>query len=271
MKHSIALALLCFSLGSRAQPEAFGPRATGLAGAVVADNSPWAGFANPAGLAAIDRFSAALAVDRRAWLPGLETFGAGLTLPAEFGCIGLIFRQFGYSFYREQSASLLFARRFGPQWSIGIGLDYLRLSLADYGRRQTITGQAGLLYQPFNQLTVGMRIYNPFQAALSEDGQENWPTLFSLGASYAPAQNLSVKTQVDKSLEGPLRVRCGLDYEVMESLRLRVGFSTEPATPQAGIGYRLKALDLDLGAGFHPYLGVIPAVGFCWPAQKPEP
>jgi len=271
MKRTIALAFLCFSLTVQAQPEAFGPIALALGGAAVTDSGPWSGFANPAGLTGVKQVSVVLGADRRVWLPGLETYGLGLTIPSGFGCIGLTVRQFGYTSYREQSVSLLFARQLSEQWTLGIGVDYLRLSIADYGRRQTITGQVGLQFRPFDQLDIGMRIYNPFQAALSQDGEEAWPTLFSLGASYAPAAGLAFLAQVDKSLDGPLRVRCGLDYEVLNSLRLRAGFSTVPATPHAGVGYRLKALDLDVGAGFHPYLGIIPAVGFRWPAEKTEP
>lgn len=266
MKSTLLLVLSAISLASAAQVAPFGPKGLALGGATVTQTDAWAVFYNPAGLTGVETFSAVLGSDRRAWLPGLETFGLGLVLPTSVGPIGLTVKQYGDRSYREQQASLQFARQLGPEWSLGLGLEYGQVSIANYGRSRVLTGQFGLQYQPVDALHIGIRVYNPFQASLSLEADEAWPTLFSAGAMYAPAKGLAFTAQVDQSLEGALRVRCGLDYEVLEALRLRVGFSTVPATPHAGFGFRLKALDLDLGAAFHPYTGVAPALGLQWPA-----
>ena len=272
MRHFTLFAVLIWILptslfaGGEASPA--GGRSAALGNASVTFVDPYAAFHNPAALAYLDGFGAAVSSERRFWVEGLDLQSLSLSMPTSIGSFALSAQYLGWSAYNEQRVSLAYARTFGEQLAIGLQFDYLGVRIPEYGSRSGFTADLGVLYEPVENWKIGAHLYNPFRTSLSEVENEEVPVIFTLGTSYALGDDLLMAFEVEKNVDERLSVQSGLEYGLTDYLWLRGGVSTEPVAGHFGLGLDVRGLNIDLAASVHQVLGVTPTMGLAYTFDK---
>lgn len=236
-----------------------GSRSAALGNASVAIGDIWAAFNNQAGLADIQDAGAGFYYENKYLLKELGYKAGVLVYPAKAGTLALSFNHFGYSAYSESKIGLAFARRFGKYIAFGLQLDYNMARLAEsYGNRNFLTFEAGMLANITPQLAIGVHIYNPISAKLSEYNDERAPVIFRIGAAYEISGKFLLTAETEKNIETDASVKAGVEYKLISQLHLRAGISTNPASNSFGVGIFTGHFTIDVSTSYHQVLGFSP-------------
>jgi hypothetical protein len=180
--------------------------------------------------------------------------------------VGVELQHAGLESYLEQQFRVSYGRRLGEKLLLGAHAQYLRVSAQEYGAAGGVSGGLSILAEPLPRLWFGARLQHPFGVELAE---LRLPTRLQLGAAWRSSESLLLLLEADKDLERPAQVKAGIEYAPASVVRIRVGMRSEPTRPTFGAGLRLKnGLALDMGAEWHPTLGMTPAFMVSWQKEK---
>ncbi|MCS7012953.1 MAG: helix-hairpin-helix domain-containing protein [Chloroherpetonaceae bacterium] len=236
-----------------------GARAIALGGAFTGlANSSFAVFYNPAGLALLPYREASFFYVQPFGLPELAdiaiTYADPLLLPQGWGSLGAAIRRFGFSLYNETAVSLTYARPFERRLFIGVSASYQLLSIQGYGYAGAVGLDIGILALITPDLSIGVAAMNLNRPAFSHSG-ETLAQVYMAGLSYRLLKSLRAFFDVEKDIRYPLSIKSGMEFEAVEAVALRAGFSTEPQRFTAGVGVRYSVFDADYALTTHPELG----------------
>lgn len=266
------LFLLCFFLGLCPKMQAAndllpgGAAQAGMAGAGLCMPDLWSAHYNQAALAWLERPSAGIYYALPFSLRELSTQAFAAVVPGKFGAVSVNYRRFGYSQYSDSRYGLSYSRKFGPNVSAGLQLNYMETRIGDgYGRVGVPGFEASVLAQIIPGLRIGFHLYNPTRPRIAAYNNERIPAIGRLGLGYAVNNKVQLLADVEKdiSTSGP-SLRVGIDYRPVKMLFLRAGVSNNPSVFSAGFGLFWKNLRLDLSAGFHQQLGYSPHTGLLY-------
>ena len=237
-----------------------GARSAAMGNASQTSQDVWSLFHNPAGLAFLKNAEAGITYEKRFSLKELSTNGLAIAIPAgKTGVIGLNATYFGYKNYNEQKAGLCYAKKFSNKVAAAVKINYQSFNIGEeYGSRNILTSELGIQAMIVRNLWIGSHIYNPFQAKLANDPNENLPSIFSLGAGYLFSEKFNLQAAAEKNSESKGLFRAGIEYHPVKQFWLRAGMSSQPFTSSFGFGLELENFLLDFAAGFHPQLGFTP-------------
>jgi hypothetical protein len=231
-----------------------GPRALGLGGSNVVLNDAWSIFNNPAGLTDVEQTTTLFAYRTIFNFSPFNTVSAGAVFPTEVGNIGFGVFRFGDATFNSQMASLSFAKKTGIV-RLGIKANYLQFNIEGFGRKGVFTSDIGVLADLTPQLTFGAQVYNFTQSRISDDTQEKVPTIISLGIAYTPAEDLTLIIEGEKDIALDPDLKLGLEYQIIEDIVARTGFSTLTNTHSFGGGLKLTRFTFDYGIRMDRRLG----------------
>src|SRR3989304_5286121 len=143
--------------------------------------------------------------------------------PFDFGSIGLGAMTYGFELYRENK--------------IAIGFSYL-----------TQNFRLGFSVQNLNRASFG-------------NEKDNIPMVFNTGFSYEVMEELTFNLAVEKDIRYNYSLRGGIEYNLLEYISLRSGFSNEPSRYSAGIGINYSYFSLDYAFFTHMDLGLTHQAG----------
>ncbi len=238
-----------------------GATATGMAGHGTLLEGVDGLFNNQAGITSNENISFIVASELRFLTPGLTTFGAGITIPANGkGVFGLSVSNLGLEEYTEQKIGVAYARKLVEALSLGVQFDWLNTNIVNFGSTSAFTAELGFIASIGEKFKIGSHIFSPVKIALTdEDNDVN--TRIRFGASYVPSDKLRVLFEVDKWQQNPLSVRGGFEYLLQENINLRFGASSNPTLYSVGLSYHFsKALHFDGSYSFHSVLGSSPSL-----------
>lgn len=216
-------------------------------------------FANVAGLAHLDETGFVLFSEQRFNLKELSTYAAGFALPTNSGTFGLQIQYFGFEQYNEQKIGLAYSRKLLDRLSIGAQVNYLNFSIPEYGNNGTASFELGIQSNIIDDVILGVHISNPIGQDIVED--DPLPTVFKIGIAYCPSKKVTFGVEVEKDIDFKSNIKIGIEYILIESLALRVGFGSEPNLFSFGAGYAIKnQLFVDFGANYHQTLGFSPGL-----------
>ena len=246
-----------------------GARSSGVANASVCFGDLWSAFNNQAGLAVIKKITGGVYFENRFGISELGIKSFAVAMPAgESGAIALSGAYFGYSLYNEKKIGLGVGKSFGKKIKAGIQLDYLSTVIAeDYGSRASLTGEAGIIGEPLQNLLLGFHIYNPTRAKIADYADERIPVIMRLGVLYKFSEKVTVSVEDEKEVDAANSVKAGVDYRIAEPLYLRAGFATNPTHSSFGFGLTFGQFVLDAAASFHQVLGFTPHVSLRFEAK----
>ena len=224
----------------------------------------WSAFHNQAGLAHLQTINAGFYHESRFMMKEMGTQAFVFALPTTSGTFATSFADFGYKKYYEQKAGLAFAKSFGEKFSAGVQFDYFRTYIAEYDEKSNFTFELGIISEPVEHLFIAAHIFNPIRSSLNSEELNKIPVVFRVGAGYNVNDKAFISIETEKDMEKAASLKIGLEWNVIENLKLRGGIGTNPLNTSFGLGYRYKKLNIDMAFTYHPVLGATPHIGICY-------
>lgn len=258
------------------------PISMGKAFVAIADDAN-AGYWNPAGLAIINtpQLSAMYsnpmnyALGGKADVKDIGYHTFGLAYPTRFGSMGLNLAYLsvgnieevtrdtngepvftGKSFSDKELGTILsYANSITDQLNLYLGLNLKFVQQQIWENKGSGMGlDLGALYQPLYKLTFGLMLENLLEPKIKllEDGTTNSiPRKIKLGFSYRFMEDMVlIATGVDKASGRSPKLHIGAEFEPMNDLAFRAGYTTDTGEITAGVGVKVSIIQLDYGFGF---------------------
>jgi hypothetical protein len=247
-------------------------QATAMSDATVAVvNDVWASYYNPAGLARLDGYQFATAVQR----PFNQTFffngfiGAAMPITDRFGsaafnaeCYGVRYNgndlsteitltlSHGFHLLKDMNSTLSFGYSVKYyHWNLGESVGGLKLGSAGaFG--VDIGAQASLWERTY----AGFYAYNINAPKIGAETAHDLPQRLVMGAAYRPFSGLITSLAFDKTVGYDTHIRAGFEFLPAEWIALRVGASTNPNRFSFGFGLNFKGINVDYSFNSHPVL-----------------
>jgi len=265
------LITICFS-AAQAQYHTFNASMAGMGGSGIAIDEFQAGMNNQAAWGGLESINIGIGYNSRFMLKELSDRYLSFAMPLgkDKGVLGLNLSQFGYSQFNITKAGIGFARRFGPDFSVGVQFDAIHAGTADEMYRSTtaFTFEGGFQYRLNNKIALGTSVFNPVQVKLNETTGEQLPASISLGMTFSPDKILMLSADVVKEQYEPASLRAGFRYLMGETFCLRAGFSTGPFLVSGGAGLKFNTLMIDISTAYHQVLGISPSITISYAFDK---
>ncbi|MCS6989722.1 MAG: helix-hairpin-helix domain-containing protein [Chloroherpetonaceae bacterium] len=256
---------LCFvSLGASAfaggEKLDVGARAIALGGAFTGlANSSATLFYNPAGAMLIPYREASFFHARPYGLKELDyltfSYVEPSLLPRQYGAFGVLAKRYGFELYNEIMFGIAYANSFEKKFLYGVGLNYQRAFIKNYGSAGAIGVSVGALGLISESLLIGVAAHN-LNAPTMGVSREELAQTYAVGLSYKALSNLLLVVDAEKDVRFPLNLKGGIEYRPVSSVSFRVGFSSEPSRFSGGVGAHYALLDLDYAFSTHRDLGL---------------
>jgi len=239
----------------------YGSRAAGMGSSSAAVVDLWSVNNNQAAMAFYDKTAAGFYYENRFLIKEMGSPTGAFIMKTKFGIIGTSLCYTGDASYNSTKAGLAYALKLGKRFSAGIQLDYIATRLGeDYGKRNNVTFDVGILVKITEQLTFGAHTFNPIQVQLSEYNNESIPASLNAGFAFTISDNLLVTAEAYKNSEFPMEFRSGIEYKFLGSAYARIGLCTNPARYTFGVGLQMKNLTFDFSSSMNAQLGYSPQV-----------
>jgi hypothetical protein len=248
-----------------------GPRSSAMGNASVSLSDMWSAHHNQGALGFVRDAGAGVSYENRFLLKEISVRGGVAAIPINAGTFGLCITNFGYSQYSENKYSVSFGKAFGDKLSAGIAMDYLTTKIAEgYGSRGSLAAEAGIVAKPIKNLNIGVHVFNPTRAKLSDYDDERLPTIIRLGGDYTFSEKVILAIEAQKDIRYKPEFKAGIEYKAVKEFYLRIGLSTNPTLSTFGFGINLKNIKIDLAASYHQTLGISPQLGLSYVFAKTE-
>ena len=236
-----------------AQDFSIGARAAGIGNAFVTLQDEWAVFGNAGGMAEVKSITALFAYENRfGFTEGFQSVAAGVIVPTHFGNGSLSAYRFGDELFSKQKVAIGWAHQISGI-SIGFKANYWQHHVEGYGSRGNLVLDLGGVAAIIPKLAFGLHIANVNQAKIVED--ERIPTVIQAGLAYTPVEQLMLVVETEKDVDFDAVFKLGMEYQIIEKIRLRTGISTKPMRTHYGMGFCLKKFTIDCAMITHPHLG----------------
>ncbi len=257
--HRIIVSLFLLFLSFKASgenPYRFyaGARETGMGSVSIMKSGFWTSFRNQALLAYNTSVYAGIDYKNRFFIPELGSRTAAIIIPAGGTTLGIIYSHFGYSDFSRQGAGLACGLPLSEKITAGMQIDYFsEKTSGEYDNHQMVTCEAGLALKVSDNTTIGIHLFNPVPNSFRKSFL---PSTLTAGAGINLSKVLFAGAEAEMSTGEKLLFRTGFEYEAVKKLWLRGGFCSGNTSFSFGLGYTLKAVQLDLAFATHERLGV---------------
>lgn len=246
-----------------------GARSMAMANASSTLNDVWGYHHNPGALGDVNELTAGLSYENRFLLKELQSQGFAVAVPLKVGVISVGGQLYGSQQFRTYKAGLGYSMKLSDKFFAGVQLNYLGLRLPEnYGSANTMTGEVGIYAKITDDWKIGASVYNLGRAKLSEFADDRFSTIMRFGTSYTFSEKVLIALDFEKSLDYDVRIKTGVEYEVVKNFKLRGGFATAPIELSAGIGYEWKHFQLSVGSSYHQILGWSPNFAIIFKSDK---
>ena len=228
---------------------------------VALSNDVFSIFNNPAGLAQMNWREVGVYYSPAPF--GLSELANGFVAyhePTSIGSFAIGGMSYGFDLYRESKFSLGYSYNYLNKFFAGITINYKTVSIQNYGNDGALFFNIGGLAYVSNAFRLGFSIQNINRASFGEE-DDQIPIIFNTGLSYDVADELTVNFAVEKDIKYKASFQFGINYDIIEYLSLRTGFSNEPSKYSAGIGINYSMFSLDYAMYTHNDLGLTHQAG----------
>jgi hypothetical protein len=236
-------------------------RVQGLAGAETCLTGHGLGSANPAGLAGADRWFAHAGQCRPFGIKELavQDLAFGHCSPGHGLALQLTWT--GFSQYQEGQASCAGFYSLGRRLSIGTALHAGWLKILHYGKSSFYLCDVGLLIHCAPSLTFGWLQKNiPLQPSKSLNSMSRG--CWQAGLRVAPVSWAALHLNYHKEQPWAGQIRLAVETTQHQTMQLRWGLATNPASMAFGLSLHSKCCILDYGVWDHTELGLTHSVCF---------
>lgn len=263
---AIIALLLLSHFGTFAQGYyAIGARSNALVNASVTLADVWAYHHNPGALGELKETSVGVSYENRFLVKELQSQGIAFAQPLKVGVISVGGQFFGNKNYRAQRVGVGYALKISKHFFAGVQINYQGIQLGEnYGNRNTVTGEAGIIAYITSDLKVGASVTNLSRTRLASYAKERFQTTLRLGASYNLSNKVLFIIEAEKAIDYKLEGRFAIEYSPIKQLFVRAGVAVNPTIFGIGFGYAFKYIQLDFGSNFHPTLGWSPNISLTY-------
>lgn len=236
-----------------------GSRSMSMGNASSTLNDVWAFYNNPGALGDVSALSVGVSYENRFLLKELQTQGVAAAIPLKVGVVSVGGHMYGYDQFRSYKAGAGYSMALSEKIYAGVQINYQGIRLNEnYGSKNTLTGEAGLYFKFNDNWKMGVSVFNVGRAKLAEYEDDRFSTIMRLGSSYSFSEKVLVCLEFEKDLENELRIKTGIEYQILKAFYARGGFATSRTELSFGFGYRFKVIQLDLGSSYDQILGWSP-------------
>ncbi len=251
MKLLTVLLLTALVVQLTAQHEFHHPRSASMGVITAVQEQEYALFANPAGIANLERWNLGTFYQQAFGLSELTSLAIGLTIPGRIP-LGLTFQQFGRGHLKDQRIGLAMAHNFGPI-RLGLASYYRSLSIPGYARDQAMTWDFGILIPLSAKFHIGFLLQNLSRTQVFQS--EQLITSIRFGARYLFHQHLMIAMEIGQTLGYDWNSKAGLEYVIKGKIPVRSGINLLHKTAYMGMGFLHRNWTIDYGLDLHIYLG----------------
>ncbi len=267
----LLLSLLCFihSFGNSQGWIPAGGRSMSMANASSTFTDVWGYHNNPGALGAIEEFSAGLSYENRFLSSELQNQALAIAIPLKVGVISVGAHMYGYSQFRSSKAGLGYSMRLSDKLFVGVQLNYQGLKLSNnYGSSSSVSAEAGIYAKITDKWSLGISTFNIGRAKLSDFEDDRYSTVIRFGNSYQFSKKLLISGEFEKDMDYDLRIKAGVDYQLVSKFYIRGGIGTAPTDLTFGFGYHFDQFHIDLGSSYDRTLGWSPHFSLLFKAKK---
>lgn len=242
-----------------------GTRSAAMTNSSVMLSDLWSVYHNQAGLGHIEDVTFGTHFENAYFSEKLSMKAAALALPTRPGTFGISFSYLGYSLYNQIKAGLAYSRSFGEKISVGIQLSYYNINQSSlYGNRGTPAAELGLRFEPVESLQVGVHVSNPTKADIADYTEAVIPTVLRFGVGYTFGDRLLITAEAEKDMDFDVVIKTGIEYQLLESIYLRGGYTTMNDIYAFGAGFKFGSFKTDLAFSKHPILDFTPHISMSY-------
>jgi hypothetical protein len=235
----------------------------------VSDNV-FAFYENPAGLAQINHDEAGVFFSPSPYgMSELKNAYAAFSHPMNFGTIAVGGMIYGFELYKETQISLGGSYNYNDRFYVGGVFNYKNFSIKNYGSKNAIILDIGVLARLTDNLHFGFCYKNITRASLTSETDE-LPVEICSGLSYKIIDNCIASLAIEKDIRYKASPRFGIDYAVIKYLSIRTGFSKNPNLYSFGIGVNYSLFNFNYALVTHQELGLTHQVGVIISFNKNE-
>jgi hypothetical protein len=255
----IIICSLTFSAYSQYNP---GAKQISLANSDVAlSNDVFCLFNNPAGLSQMNWREVGVYYSPAPFgLTDLANGYAAYNEPTSLGSFAVGGMSYGFDLYRESKFSLGYSYNYLNKFFAGIAINYQTVSIKNYGNDGALFFNLGVLAYVSDVFRLGFSLQNINRATFGKE-DDQIPMIINTGLSYNVADELTVNFAIEKDIKYKASFQFGIDYDIIQYLSLRMGFSNEPSKYSAGIGINYSIFSLDYAMFTHTDLGLTHQAG----------
>lgn len=261
----LSFLLIFLTQALKAQDVNPGSRLASMGNAAAALQDVWSVQSNPAGIASLPRPVASVTYKKNFPGTSLSTQAGVFVCPVKTHVFGLAFQNFGFSDYSEMRLGFAYARRFGTSVQTALEFNYHQLSINSYGSKGTFSINAGFQYKPAKELVIGAYVSNLSNASYDHGTGAVIPVELSVGVAYYFSEELLWAASVwGANHSSGADFRTGIEYCVLRQLAFRAGIGLRPLNQYAGLGYKIKHVEVDLAVSNHNVLGYTPQISLAY-------
>ena len=248
-----------------------GARSNSMANTSVALVDGWAYHHNPGALGDLKKAEVGISYENRFLLKDLQNQGLVYSKPIKKGVISFGAQLFGLNTYRTYRLGGGYSLKLSEKLFAGVQLNYQNIHFSsNYGSRSSVTAEAGIYVKLTNEWKIGVSVFNLGRTKLNSIENERFTTLMRLGSVYQLSKNVLFALEAEKNMNYQLRLKGAVEYKPIKNFFLRGGVSTQPIDFTFGFGYKLKAIQIDLGSAFHQLIGWSPHFSLTYSFDKPN-
>lgn len=233
-----------------------GAKQLGMSNSDIAlSNDVFTIFNNPAGLSQMNWREVGFFYSPAPF--GLKQLSSGFLAyhePTSFGSLGLGLMTYGFELYRENKLTLTYSNSLDKKYFIGTNVNLHSLTIKNYGSDFIYSLDLGALIYFTDDLRWGVFVKNLNRATWQNDS-EPIPVVFKSGFSYDLIRSFSLNVNIEKELLFDPNINFGLNYDLLDFISIRTGFSTFPSRFSAGVGFYYKNFQFDYAMNHHQVLG----------------
>ncbi len=248
------------STSLRAQPS-MGADDLALGRATTAlQNNSWAIFSNPATMNTSNKSLSFYSL-RNYGFSDLTDIAASGSAPTVYGVFGIGFHRYGGDLYNETRIRVGYSNSWN-ELQFGAALNYSHIAqAAPYGSGGALGLDLGIAAKLSQGLWLAAKTSNINQPAYEfESEDESLSRELAIGLSYDIDAHALFVFDVVKDVRFPVAYRGGIEVNVIENLKGRVGVTTEPNTYSFGMGYGTELWEINIAFQRHETLGFSPGI-----------
>jgi len=163
--------------------------------------------------------------------------------PTDIGSFAIGGMSYGFDLYRESKFALGYSYNF-----------------QNYGNDGALFFNLGGLAYITNLFRIGFSVQNINRATFGNE-DDQIPMILNTGLSYDVVDELTLNFALEKDIKYKTSFQFGVNYDIIENISLRSGFSNEPSKYSVGIGINYLMFSLDYALFTHNDLGLTHQAG----------